>query len=145
MQHFLTPDRAWGLLILSAGLLIWFASATFPEVDSGYPDPALFPRVIALGLLFTGLLLLLRKPVGKDAPLTFSFSGSGWGRSLLLLASVAIFPFFASALGFVPAIGMLVLGVGMLFRLRLLTALLSAAITSGLIYLVFVRLLNVPL
>lgn len=144
MQHLLTQGRIWGILTLGLGLTVWLAASSFPEMDAGYPDPALFPNLIAFGLCFAGLFLFFSG--GTDSKLaTFQFSGTGWWQAIVLVVLVALIPLVAERVGFIPTVGVLVFCVGMLFRTKLWVSALTALITSGLIYLIFVLLLNVPL
>jgi len=48
------------LIALALGLAAWFISDTFPRTAEGYLGPALFPKLLAVGLSLASLSLLYR-------------------------------------------------------------------------------------
>lgn len=51
-------DTCWGLLVLFFGGVILFHTRNFPDMPGHQIGPALFPRIIACGLLLCGLVLV---------------------------------------------------------------------------------------
>ena len=133
------------LLALSAG--IWGYSAQFPELDNGYPGPALFPRVIA-ACLAIGAILLATLQLRSSAPTqeeSSSPTANSWLFGLLGLLLVIIFPPIREFLGFVPALIITCLGVALLLKVRLPYAIGTSILTAGFTYGIFHYLLGVPL
>lgn len=140
-----TKASEWfnGLLLLALGAWIWWYTANFP-LDEGYPGPSLFPRMVAVGFMICGLLLLItqrRLPkigtVGRPGPQALLLGGG------LLL--VLIFPWLIGLIGFVPSLGLLCFSMGLLLRVVWWKAGLTAVLTAGIIYLLFVNGLGVTL
>jgi putative tricarboxylic transport membrane protein len=141
-----TKTTEWGngLLLVVLAIWIWWYSANFPSLDEGYPGPALFPRIVAVGFALCGLLLLYpfrgslklgSRPLEAERILTLA------GGLLIIV----LFPFLLEFIGFVPALGILCLGFGFLLRVIWWKAILTAGLTAGIIYFLFVIGLGVSL
>lgn len=142
----LLSGLAMGLL----GAAVWIYAGSFPELDDGHPGPALFPRVIAIGLAAGGLGLLaglVRQRWaggwrGRD-PVRLNRRGLlRWSGGLVL---VALYPFATNLVGFIPALSVLMLAVALLLQARPLPALITAVVSAVVIYGLFTGLLGVPL
>lgn len=137
-------SRLPGLFILALGAWIALYAGTFPTLDDGHPGPALFPRLVAAGLVLCGLVLTLRpgdKP-STDAPLP------GWMNLVQLLGGVLFvvaFPAIRESLGFIPTAALMALVFSLALGARWLPAAATAGVAAGVIYLLFTRLLGVPL
>jgi len=137
-----------GGLALALGVAVWFFAGTFPELDDGYPGPGLFPRIIAVGLALSGLGLLIRafrrpgeaSPATNQTPLLPAAARVAAG-----LALVALYPLLQGLIGFIPTVSALSFGVAVLLGVGVVTAGVTAIVSSSLIYLLFTRLLGVPL
>lgn len=133
-----------GLLLIAVAVWLWWYSGSFPELEEGHPGPALFPRIMGVGLGISGLLFLIlpwpasgKQGAGPDT----SWLRLGGGVGLLVL-----FPLVAPHLGFKLSLGLVCLGFGLLFRLKpWWLAVLAAAGTVLFVYLTFSKLLGVPL
>lgn len=142
-----------GILLLLLGLAIWLYSGTFPDLQEGYPGPALFPRLISSGFAISGLVLLIAHLPKVFAPGTQQTSGKPSSainepRIYTLLGGisiVALFPFISELAGFLGALGISVLAIALLFRINYLKSALLAVGTLSMIYLTFNVLLGVPL
>lgn len=138
-------DAFAGAALLAFGVAVWVYAGTFPELDDGHPGPALFPRVIGFGLALAGLGLLAigvrgRVPAGRAA-----VAWSGVGRLAGVLALALAVPLAYPWVGFVPAVSVLSVAVAVALGARWW---LAGAVGVGgtlLIYLLFTRLLGVPL
>ncbi len=145
-------DAITGGIFLAFAIFAFAYAGTFTPLPGIKYGPDLFPRVVATIMGLAGLAMIIGalRPVGRQ-PL---FVIAGWARkprSHLLIAAVLLsilFYILASAqLGFLLT-GFLMLG-GLLGATRGPSKLLSSAVTalavSIIIYLLFVRLLRVPL
>ncbi len=147
-------DAIWGGLsvLLAAALLLHVR--TFPTIPGQQYGPALFPGVIAVGLLICGVGLILKGVASRDAHgaerrwMVFD----PWTRSrpqlVRLTAVVAVnllYVFFSDRLGFIVT-GIIYLGVLFVaFRVRKRWIVPLAVGLTLLIHYAFYRLLRVPL
>lgn len=133
-----------GALLIILAAWLWWHSGSFPELEEGYPGPALFPRVMSLGLGLSGLLLvILRWP--KPAPTASSVPATSWLRLGSGMLMLILFPWVSEFLGFKVALGLVCLVFGLLFRLKPWLALVAALGAVLFVYLTFSKLLGVPL
>ncbi|MEZ4699301.1 MAG: tripartite tricarboxylate transporter TctB family protein [Rhodothermales bacterium] len=136
--------RVPGLVALALGGWIGWYAGTFPELEGGHPGPALFPRLVAAGLVLCGLLLLW-KPGPAEGPDVEPAGWAGRGRFVAGLLLVVAFPWLQGLLGFVPVAALLALAIGLMLGARWLPLVVSSAVAAGVVYLLFTRLLGVPL
>jgi len=136
-----------GVLMVALAVAVWVHAQGFPELRGGHPGPALFPQAVSVVLGLSGLLLCavaLRQGFSPSG----SSTGVAWGglaRALLVVVLASLYPLVQEQLGFIPTVSLLSFGVAFLLRAPLLPALLTAGIGTMLIYLLFTRLLGVPL
>jgi putative tricarboxylic transport membrane protein len=138
------------LLILLAGAVIAY-TFTFPAFPGQRFGPALFPRVLATGLILCGLLLIAREraAAGPRRPM---LAFDGWTREPGRLASFALIPaavlfyiLVAESLGFLPT-AFLILAVLLLwFGVDWGLGLAIAAALTFFIQFFFGALMRVPL
>lgn len=131
---------ASGVLVAGLGVAIWLATLPFPELDSGYPGPALFPRAVAIGLILSSVWLLRGS---RGSQRLARASPRALVRCALGLGCVCTFPLLHGVLGSAIAAGLAAAGVGLLFRIRVRSAAATGAIVAALIQLLFVLLLGV--
>ncbi|MEF2277304.1 tripartite tricarboxylate transporter TctB family protein [Deinococcus sp. YIM 134068] len=141
-------ELALSVFLILIGVGVWIVSASFPRLDDGSPGPALFPRVLAVGLMVGGGVLIasaLRDLRSRGATLPFLESRSGMGKVFVTLAMTALVPFL---MPYITLVGGAALASA-LFALLIGTDLrrsVGVGVVTGLsIYLVFGRLLGVPL
>ena len=144
-----TESLNGGILLILA-LAIWAYASGFPELDQGYPGPALFPQLIALGFGISGVFLLgkyLPKAL-KTNNLAKDTEAPEKTRTSSLLAGVAIvsiFPLIFDFVGFLIPLAITVFLIALLLRIPYVKSGLLAAGATGAVYLIFNVLLNVPL
>lgn len=144
-------DLGSGLFFLGIGAGFVLASFRYTMWDRYGPGPGFFPLV--LGVLFSGLSLLLLaatmlRNVKADDEITASdtLKLSVIGRTVAYVALLFCFYLFFNGLGFLLTILLFMIGTLLLLGKRSLTFTLSLSILSSvMVYLVFVRLLGVPL
>lgn len=137
------PDLVFSIIILLTGILVFIKSKGFPDLPEGHPGPGLFPLYIGSGLILCGIFLVINAlRFQKASPSDFS---GKWLQVLLILLLLFIFPFAYQILGFFIVIAIVVFLIGLLLRLRLISAVITAGLTTGFIYLIFNQILHVPL
>lgn len=144
------PTRPFELLVcliaLALGLTAWFVSDSFPRTDEGYLGPALFPKMLAVGVAVASLSLLYRNL--RQPGLGASLKLLAWDNLLRIggvLLALLLAPWALDKLGLLGSAGLLVLLSSLLLGARWLEALLTALFMVAFVYGVFVQLLKVPL
>ncbi len=145
------PDWLIGILFALAGAAVFAATLGFPRLEDGAPGPALFPRVLAVlmvgfgATLAVGALRARRQGAPPAASAAAPVARAGLINALLVFAAIVAFMVVA------PRLGFLLTAAGILFALmwRLGTSLPRAALASAgltlFVYLIFGKLLRVPL
>ena len=138
-----------GVLLVGLGGWIWVYAGTFPSLQEGHPGPALFPRIVAVGLALSGLGLaagsLRRRAWLRDATSGLSLSWAGLVRLGLGLGLVILYPFAQAVVGFAPAVAVLSFAVAYTLKARPLVAAAVAVLSALALYGTFTGLLGVPL
>ena len=141
-------DYIGGGIFMALGLFIGLMTLQFPTLEGGHPGPSLFPRVLASLFIFFGAMVVFqgwksRKAKeetsgGEDLPLNYF-------NPVLVIILIAAFIVMAHKLGFI------ITGAAILFILmwKLRVSLLRSSIVSVavvcFVYLMFSKLLRVPL
>ena len=141
--HFLDKEKFSGLILFFLGVWIWWYSGQFPKLEQGYPGPALFPRIISIGLAFCGVVMLFTK--GDEKQYHAEARPKDWPRLLLAIVLICIYPFLQPLTGFFPALTAICLGMGILLKVKIWVAVTTAGITAGLLQFLFSNLLGVAL
>jgi len=131
-----------GVLLMLVGGLVWWQTASFPTLEEGYPGPSLFPRIISVGFILTGGLLLFSRALKKDQ---VTPTEKQWLKLFGGLGLVVIYPILHPHLGFLPTLGIVCLGMGFLLGVKPWIAVVSAFGTVLFIFLTFEQLLGVSL
>lgn len=129
------------VLALLAAFVIW-ATWGLPLGTVAQIGPGMFPKWVALGILFAGLVLIAISFAFEDAPL------ERWGLRgpVFICAAAVAFALSIRTLGLYPA-GVLTILIGgfATVEARIGELLLFAIVASGLCTLLFVWLLQLPL
>jgi putative tricarboxylic transport membrane protein len=141
-------DAVVGAALIALAIAILVHIQAYPLIPGQKYGPALFPGVIAVGLIACGLLLV-RRGVRRGLPL---LEPGRWLRSPVLatnfLAVCAVLVFyaaFAGTLGFVLTGAICLLGLFLKLGVRLAPAVVIAVIATLVIHTLFYKLLRVPL
>jgi putative tricarboxylic transport membrane protein len=153
-------DLAAGVLAAALGAAVLLYVRGFPELPDGSPGPALFPGIIGGLLVLFGLVLVARSlraghratadvpPAGGEAdgdePVPPSTT-TGRLNALFVLGSVVAYLLLVDLLGFAITMGVILFALMWRLGAKPLVALAAAVVTTGLIVLIFQRLLLVPL
>ena len=134
-------------LVLFGGVVLWHVQG-FPPIPGQKYGAALFPRLVAAGLLLCGLLLIAR---GARAGGPWLVLGA-WTRQrravaafFSVIAGLALYLVLAEPLGFHLTGFVLLLAWTRIFGARLALALPVAIIAPVVIHLAFYKLLRIPL
>ncbi len=136
-----------GVLLAGLGGWIWIYTGTFPTLEQGYPGPALFPRIIALGLMLSGLGFVVGS-LRRIAEIRFDLSRPDWpslARLMLGVGLVALYPLVQTWLGFIPTVSLLSFVVAYVLKARPVVAAVTALLSTLVIYWLFTGVLGVPL
>lgn len=143
-------DAIFGLVLAVLGGLVLFTVQSFPKIPGQKVGPALFPGLIAAGILACGIVLIVRGWLArKAAPWVMAGDGLRSPRHAaglaLLIASVLFYIFVAEKLGFLPTAVIILTSMFYVLRVPLGRSLLIAVIASLVIHFMFYKLLRVPL
>ena len=143
-----TSDTAIGLfLIIFAGVVLVHVQS-FPELDNGYPGPALFPSVLAVLFILCGIGLIIQGIRKREKVLKFdtgAVSRAGWINIAFVLSAILCYIFFSDFVGFlIFSFVILVILMKWLKVRTSLSLLMSVGVTLA-IYLLFAKILLVPL
>lgn len=138
-----TRDIATGAMLIGLGIAMIWISAGFPSIGAVTYGPDLFPRIIAGGLILSGLGILLEVWRGvAPKPEAIAYR---WLPMLILAALIAAFAVLLPMLGFHIATGLALLVAVRLFGGGPLTCVLVALIAPVVLHYVFYSVLRVPL
>ncbi|HSC71730.1 MAG TPA: tripartite tricarboxylate transporter TctB family protein [Candidatus Methylomirabilis sp.] len=138
-------DTLVGAGFVTAGALVIAGTLNYPQLETGYPGPALFPRILG------GLMILFGGSLGLFGLRSRDVWASDWlrGRSLLnalfVLAGTIAYMLFADDLGFLPTASLILFGLMWWLHVRPLTAAAVAICLSLGTYFLFAHVLLVPL
>lgn len=137
-----------GLVLLSLGSWILWYSSFFPDLPEGYPGPGLFPSTIAIGFIILGILLIgnsIRNWKEEQKQSSVDSANTRFVPFLAGIALIGLFPILYEVLGFLTTLAISCFVMALLLKVKPIWAVLTALITSGLIYLIFVVLLGLVL
>ncbi len=144
-------DGLIGAGFVIAGAVIFASTLTCPRLEGGHPGPSLFPQVLA-GLMvgFSACLLipavLRRRGTPPDDVLTQRGIGlRGVVNALLVFAAIIIFMLVAPVLGFLLTTVGILLGLMWWLGTPVLRAVLAALGLTLFVYIIFGKILRVPL
>jgi putative tricarboxylic transport membrane protein len=155
-------DLLPGLLSALLGVAVLVHVRGYPELPDGQPGPALFPGIVGALFVLFGLILVLRAVLARRRAVRTvggaqtsetadtgdrSASTTARGRldALAVLGSVVAYLLLAEPLGFMLTMGGLLFLLTWRLGARPVTALVAAVLTTGIIVLIFEKVLLVPL
>ncbi|MEZ5842740.1 MAG: tripartite tricarboxylate transporter TctB family protein [Hyphomicrobiaceae bacterium] len=146
-----TNDMISGAVMIALAVAMIILTLHFPPFPGQDYGPALFPRVLATGLILTGTLLVARGIKRRRAGeplLTLAAWTADRGRlaSFLLIPALIVgYVLVSEQIGFLPVAFVLLLGLMLWFRTRLVVALPIAVVAAWGIHYFFATLMRVPL
>ena len=145
-------DVVWGALVLLLSAAIFFAIRNFPTIQGQEYGPALFPGVIASGLLVCGIGLVYKGFAAWRTEGAAWLAWDPWVHSRRhVIAFFAVIGINVLYIALVERLGFIVMGVIYLatlfpvFRVRARRILPLAIVVTLVIHYAFYKLLRVPL
>ena len=141
-------DTAIGLSLIIFACAVLVHVQSFPELDNGYPGPALFPTVLAVLFIICGIGLIVQGIRKRENVLKFdlgSVSLTGWINIAFILGAILCYIFFVDYIGFLIFSFVILM---ILMKWLKVKTILSLAMSIGVtlaIYLLFAKILLVPL
>jgi putative tricarboxylic transport membrane protein len=143
-------DSLSGALLLAFAAAVYWHTLGFPEIPGDPVGPALFPRVIAIGMGLCGAVLIVRGLLSQGL--------RSWGELpewirmpglvaafLLVVLGLLISYFFLDRLGFLVVAPVLLAALMIALHVRVALAIPVAVGASLLIHAIFYKGLGVPL
>lgn len=137
-----------GGLFLAVGALMLYHASKLPYMLDGVPGPGFLPLWIAIGIVVTGILLMVTalraRPIPEDAiqwP-----AAEGWRQVAILLGALAAALLLLDRLGFLIVAALFMAVVVFSLGVRSWRTLVTVPLLSAIgLYLVFAVWLRVPL
>ena len=141
-------DSVVGAFLIALAVAILIHIQSYPLIPGQNYGPALFPGVIAVGLLGCGAILFVRGVRAKLPLLALS----DWirnpvtlGNFLAVCAALGFYVIAADTVGFLPTATLFLLGLFLKLKVRLAPAIIVAVVAAFVIHFLFYKLLRVPL
>lgn len=148
-------DTVVGVGFVGAGAAIFAATLGFPRLDGGAPGPALFPRVLAVLMIGFGACLAFPAALRRHTnppdttpvptPVPAGPHPGGVINALLVFAAIIVFMLASPVLGFLLTTAAILLGLMWWLGTPLLRAALAAVGLTLFVYVIFGKVLRVPL
>ncbi len=112
--------------------------------------PAVYPGVIAVGLIACALVLIWRSRLPKPGERWIALPEWASDRQactgvISIVVTLVLYTWLSEKIGFLPLATVLLMGLFLVFRTALLTALIVAPLAALVIHYAFYKLLRVPL
>jgi putative tricarboxylic transport membrane protein len=143
-------DAIFGAVLLILGIAVLVHVPSFPQMAGQKVGPALFPGLIAAGLVVCALILIVN---GVKQRATSPWVNTGdWTRSrrhigafFVTIGAVIAYVVLADKLGFLIIGPLVLLALFLAYGVRPLTAIVVAIVVAFVIHYAFYKLLRVPL
>ncbi len=141
-------NTAIGLfLIVFAAAVLWHVQS-FPSLDNGYPGPALFPSVLAVLFILCGVGLIVQGVRQREKLLKFdtgTLTVSGLLNIVFVLGAIVCYIFLAETIGFLIFSFAVLMVLMKWLKVKTLSSIAMAVVVTLVIYLLFAKVLLVPL
>ena len=143
-------DAVFGAVLLFLGVAVLVHVPSFPQIPGQQVGPALFPGLIAVGLVVCALMLIVNG-VRHRATDAWMVTGD-WMRSrrhlgafFVTISAVVAYILLADTLGFLIVGPLVLLALFLAYGVRPMTAIIVAIAVTFVIHYAFYKLLRVPL
>jgi putative tricarboxylic transport membrane protein len=137
-------ETAAGLLLLALGAYVSATASRFPHLATGYPGPGLFPQVLGVLLAVQGIALVAAGFRGSDPP-SFPWTRRDLFNGFLVVLAVGVYVVASPRLGFLVTSTLVLTGLMARLGAGLGRSLLLGPALAGALYLLFGKVLRVPL
>src|SRR5690606_34503394 len=140
-----------GLVLIAVSTFMIYLTLDFPGFPGQKYGPALFPRLLGVGLIICGLLLVVRgisaRRAGEAWVALADWTREPWRVTCFLLVPLLLVCYIAvlDQFGFIPVAFALIFRLCLWFRARIVVVLSFASIASWLIYWFSASIMRVPL
>jgi putative tricarboxylic transport membrane protein len=141
-------NTAIGIGLIVFAIAVLFYTRTFPTLEKGYPGPSLFPNILAVLFIISGITLVVQGVRSGERILRFETSGitrSGLINILLALGAIIFYIFLSDFLGFQITSFILLFGLMKWLRVSTPWSLVMACGVTLAIYVLFAKILLVAL
>jgi putative tricarboxylic transport membrane protein len=145
-------DAIAGALFVAIAICVFVYAGTFPAMRGVAYGPDLFPRIIAVMMGVGGATLIVGglRPAGRQPWLQladWARQPKSYGLFAAVVGSMVFYILASDRLGFLLSSFLMMSGLLLVTRgpARLVSSLVVAAVVSAAIYLIFVRMLRVPM
>jgi putative tricarboxylic transport membrane protein len=141
-------NTAIGIGLIVFAIAVLFYTRTFPTLEKGYPGPSLFPNILAVLFIISGITLVVQGVRSGEKILRFETSGitrSGLINILLALGAIIFYIFLSDFLGFQITSFILLFGLMKWLRVSMPWSLVMACGVTLAIYVLFAKILLVAL
>jgi putative tricarboxylic transport membrane protein len=140
-------DAVIGVAAMIFGLVVVVHVQSYPEMDGGMPGPSLFPTVLGILILIAGAVQIprgirSRAPFAKCLP---DFTPKGVANIAMTIAGVLFYVYASDFLGFLLTSFCVMFVLMLLLKGKFALSALVAAGAALCIYIVFNKMLLVPL
>jgi len=143
-------DAILGMIFVLIGAATLYTVSAYPKMPGQDVGPAMFPAVVASGLIVFGGILTFRTAVLPGTRQLFAFGD--WAQSprhilagLSVIGGCAAYAFFSNTLGFLILAPPLLFVWHLAFGVNVKTSLASGLLTTLVAWTVFYKGLGVPL
>ena len=143
-----TSNTAIGLVLIVFACAVLINVQSFPKLDNGYPGPALFPEVLSALFIFCGIGLVIQGIRKREKVLKFDLGNvslAGWINIVFVLGAVACYIFLAEYVGFLIFSFVILMILMKWLKVKILPSLVMSIIVTLSIYILFAKVLLVPL
>lgn len=142
-------DLFFGIFFLIVALFVSvYSLATFPVIHGARFGPDFFPCIVSVLMAMCGMVLLVRGVRNRN----WEFNVDAWRRNrrnivagVIMICGIFLYIFFLDSLGFVTLAVANTAILMMVFGNRLVPSLIVSTAVTATAFLVFTRLLYVPL
>jgi putative tricarboxylic transport membrane protein len=141
-------NTAIGLSLIVFACAVLIHVQGFPSLDNGYPGPALFPEVLSVLFIFCGIGLIIRGVRQREKILKFdlgNMTAAGWLNIAFVLGTVLCYILFAEYIGFLIFSFVILMILMKWLKVKILPSLIMSVVVTLSIYILFAKILLVPL
>jgi hypothetical protein len=140
----ISRDRVTGAVLILAGIAVFAGARGFMTPAGLTYGAGFFPKIIAIGMGISGLLILIGDLRGASSEVA-RIDARSVARILALMGMILVYGLALDPVGFLPSTAVLIFAVALFYGARLLAAVALALIATIILHLVFYSLMKVSL